>query len=319
MDNPKSSKPRKPAAKPAEKTDSSPEKTGTKAEKELFDAREALTAAQAEAEQEREARDKLEKGLSDAREALEAAQAEAEQERQARADAEEALAEVEKAMGAEEEKIAPLPAEPGEKGAEQRISFILRQTVSEQGKLGRTEVEHAQSGKKKAFSALDIQGVAAFMEACIGTPIVPESTQPLSMIVFDVQAFRIADPSVKISVLGPGETFVVQTRFKLQGSEAPSVTAHESPYEIEVYAREEISRKSRLLNSYGAKLVKDKLEYTDQLEMPGLPTGLYSLLTVATLKEPVNMVSHFERPIINVVGARPSVKPDSLMETPLTR
>jgi multidrug efflux pump subunit AcrA (membrane-fusion protein) len=301
MTNPKSSKSKKSETKPAEKTDSLPKKTGTKVEKELADALEALTAAQEKAETDRQARDKLEKELSDVREALAAAEAEAEHERQAKTDAKKALSEVEKTMEAEGEKIAPLPAETGEKGAEQRISFILRQTVSEQGKLGRAEVEHAQSGKKKSFPALDIQGVAAFMEACIGTPIVPESTQPFSMVVSDVQAFRIADPSVKISVLDSGEPFVVQTRIKLQGYEAPSVTAHESPYEIEIYAREETSRKSKLLNSYRTKLVKDKLEYTVPIEAPGLPAGVYSMLTVATLKEPVNTVSHFERPILNVI------------------
>ena len=56
------------------------------------------------------------------------------------------------------------------KEAEKRISFILRLTVDEQGQPRRTEVEHARSGNKEAYPGLDLQRLAAFMEACISLP-----------------------------------------------------------------------------------------------------------------------------------------------------
>jgi len=293
------------------------EGAGIQAEEALTEAKDALAAAQEEIDKESRARAKAEKKLNEAREALSASQAEVDQERQTRVVAEKALsAEAAKTLEAEAESKGPPPLAPGEDGVEQRFSFIVRLTVGEQGKPRRTEVEHAMSGKKEAFPDLDVQKLAAFMEACIAQSMVTEPTIARSMSVLDVLVLRPGALGVAALTLSPAEAFLVQARFRLQGSEASSITAQESSYEIKVFAREETSRKSRLLNSYVAKLIRDKLEYTDQIEVPGLSPGLYRLLTVVTLKEPINMVDHFERPIINVGGAQLDVKPASPLKVP---
>jgi len=118
---------------------------------------------------------------------LAAARAEVEQERQAwlkigqaRAEAKRALAEARQAMGAEEKNTEPPPTALGEEGAERRVTFIVRLTVDERGQPRRTEVEHAQSGKKETFPGLDVHQLAAFMKACISLPNHPETDDPPS-------------------------------------------------------------------------------------------------------------------------------------------
>ncbi|MBI1880746.1 MAG: hypothetical protein HYR94_21425 [Chloroflexi bacterium] len=255
-------------------------------------------------------------------------QAAVEQERQTWAEAEQAkvetestLAEVKKATEVETEKVElPLPA-PGEGGAEQRVSFVVRLTVDERGQPRRTEVEHAQSGKKETFPALDAQRLATFMQACLSPSAIPEpSTPPVpppakleapipetprsvaSLTLSDVRVFRMGDPASMALTLNPTEAFVVQTRFELQGLQAPALTAQASSYEMHVYAHEVTSGTSKLLTSYRGNLVGDVLEYTTQMQSPGLSPGLYRLVTLVTLQEPAKMIGHYEGPIIQVVG-----------------
>lgn len=70
------------------------------------------------------------------------------------------------------------PSTPEEEAIEQRISFIVRLTVDERGQPRRTEIEHAQSGKKETFPGLDVQRLVAFMKACISLPNHPETDDP---------------------------------------------------------------------------------------------------------------------------------------------
>lgn len=81
-------------------------------------------------------------------------------------------------MGAEAENTEPLPTALGEEGIERRVTFIIRLTVDERGQPRRTEVEHAQSGKKETFPGLDVQWLAAFMKACISLPNRPKTDDP---------------------------------------------------------------------------------------------------------------------------------------------
>jgi hypothetical protein len=97
---------------------------------------------------------------------------------QARAKAERILEQARKAMDTKEGHGNLPPSTPEEEGIEQRISFIVRLTVDERGQPRRTEVEHAKSGKKEAFPGLDVQRLAAFMEACISLPNHPTTDDP---------------------------------------------------------------------------------------------------------------------------------------------
>ena len=83
-------------------------------------------------------------------------------------------------MGTKEEHGNLPPSTPEEEGIEQRISFVVRLTVDERGQPRRTEVEHAQSGKKETFPGLDVQRLAAFMKACISSPHHPGTNNPPS-------------------------------------------------------------------------------------------------------------------------------------------
>jgi len=267
-------------------------------------AQEALKVAQAEVERERQARIKAE---------------------QARAEAERALAEAKKAMAVKAKKTEPL-TELLEIKPKQPVSSVAGLPLDERGQAPRTEVEHVQSSKKKTI--LPVQQLAAFMKACIipptfqepATPVLPEQTilpapppirvraptqePPKSMFrvtILNIFVSHIGAPGVMTLILNSEEAFLVQARFQLQGPEAPSLRAWESSFEIKVFVKELTSGKSRLLTTYNANLVKDVLEYTAQIQVPGLSTGIYQLITLVTL-HPLNMAGYHEGPIIQVLG-----------------
>jgi hypothetical protein len=224
-------------------------------------------------------------------------------------------------MGAEAENTEPLPTALGEEGAERRITFILRLTVDERGQPRRTEIEHAQSGKKESSPGLDVRRLTAFMEACTGHPVLAEPAIPLlappvkaeapapeppvptfGLVVSDVQVFRTGVAGLADLVLNPDEAFIVQARFRLHGREAPSLAARRSAYELKVYAREVTSGTCTLLTTYRASLAENVSEYTAQMHVPGLSPGFYRLITLVTLPAPINMGSQYEGPIVDVSG-----------------
>lgn len=271
-------------------------------------------------------------------------EAKVEQERQARAEAEQARAEAErappearKAMEAKAENREPPPAAPAEEAAEEQVSFIVRLTVDEQSRTQLTHVEHRESGRRDNFPGLNIQRLAAFMKECISAPVTPEPTPPpapppvgveaptpeplepaISLTVSDVQVSRVGVPGVTALVLNPDEAFVVQARFRLS-PEALPLTAQESAFQVQVLARELTSGTPTLLAIPKESLVRNVLEYPVEVEVPGLSPGLYRLLTLVTLHAPINMLDHYEGPIVRVAGVQPSVNPAALLEVPLSQ
>jgi hypothetical protein len=320
------------------------ERARRKVEATLAEAQEALAVAQVEIEQQRRARVEAEKALAEAQEALAVAQVEIEQARQervkteqVRAEAERALAEARKATGGEAEKMDLLPTALGNGGAEQRVSFIVRLTVDERGQPRRTEIEHAQSGKKQTFPTLDVQRLTAFMKARISPPAIPEPTIPPAplpgivgfptsepprpasdLTVSDVWVFRIGTPGVSALMLNPAEACVVQVHFHLQGPEAHAITAQEPSFEIRVYTHEVTSGASKLLSTHSASLVEDVFGYTAQIQAPGLPPGIYRLVTLVALHAPAKLVAHYEGPVIQVVEVQPSVSTAAPLELSLS-
>ena len=71
---------------------------------------------------------------------------------------------------------------------------------------------------------------------------------------------------------------------------------------MKVYVREVTSGKYILLTTYRANLAENVLEYTAQMQVPGLPSGLYRLVTLVTLPAPINMGSQYKGPIVDVGG-----------------
>lgn len=320
------------------------EKARLKAEKALAEVREEVEAVQAEIEEERQARITAEQHLDEARLAIAAAQVEVDREQQARLQAEQARAEAEQALNETkkalqvEVKPAELPSVELEKlAAEQRISFVVRLTVAEQGQVRRTVVEHAHSGKKETFVNLDIHRLAAFMKACISSQIIPGPAVPshppssvsetlipvpsmpsTHLVVSAVQVFRQEAPDVMVLGILSGETVTVQSRFQLRGPEASHLADAEPPFEVLVYTYEVTSGVSSLLTSYQANLAKGVLEYIAQMQAPGLTPGLYRLFTMVVLLTPLKAAGYYEGPIIKVAARQASASFANWMQEPVS-
>jgi hypothetical protein len=310
------------------------EKPGEEPKAAIQKARSEAEAALARAKDEEKARIRAEKALAEAKEALAAARVKLEEEHLARAKAERAsteaataLAEARKFIGLdiEDQRAPSASAQPRE--AEQRISFIVRLTVDDRGQALRTEVEHAHTGRKETFRALDVQRLAAFMGMYTKPAVTPESiTPPLplpvtqetpirrffgsaeGLIVSDVRAFHRGLGSTAL-MINPGEAFVVQARFQFHGPRTPSFPAQGTSFDMRVYAREVTSGTSTLLATCTEDLGADVPEHTPRVQAPGLPLGLYRLVTVITLHAPTKMVAHYDGPIVHVFENQPSTSP----------
>ncbi|HMN31354.1 MAG TPA: hypothetical protein PKE45_24595, partial [Caldilineaceae bacterium] len=134
------------------------------------------------------------------------------------------------------------------------------------------------------------------LEAPTPQPIEPAASVTISA----VGVFRKEVPGVLALTLNPGEAFEVQARFQLQGPEALSLTAQEPSYEMQVYAHEVISGTSPLVTRYAASLAKDVLDYSAQIQVPGLARGLYRLHTWVKLWPATRVAGHYEGPIVHV-------------------
>jgi hypothetical protein len=118
------------------------------------------------------ARENSDLSLKKIQNALKAAQAELKRERQARIQAEKALIEVRKELA-----TIRLELEQDHQIGIRRISFVVRLIFDEHGKLGRTEIEHVSSSRKRNFLNLDGEQLVAFMKACISPVSVLEGTK----------------------------------------------------------------------------------------------------------------------------------------------
>jgi len=122
---------------------------------------------------------------------------------------------------------------------------------------------------------------------------------------------------VRTLLLKPGEGFVVQVRYRLHGPEVRSLTVQGSSFDTRVYAREVTTSALALLTSHSENLVADVLEYRLQELVPGLPPGLYRLVTVVTLQGPTKIAAHYDGPIVQIAEVQPSVKAAPLLYGPL--
>lgn len=217
----------------------------------------------------------------------------------------------------------PLGAGEEEKPIAERHSFVVRLTLDEKGYPRRTEVEHAQSGKKENFPALDAERLVAFMQTCI--PPVP-APQPVASItaheesairastltVTDVQVLRAGSSGFTTLMLGAAEAFEVQVHFRLQGSGATPLTRRRAAFEISLYANDLITGTAKLLASHRETLAKDVLEYTSKISIPGLSRDTYRLLTLVTVSAPEQVMGYYEGPIIQIVETQPIAEPTML-------
>lgn len=253
--------------------------------------------------------------LAKAHKALKATQAKLKHERKARAEAEKALAEAEKAL-----KTARLKTDQEHHVKIRRISFVVRLIVGEHGKPLRTEIEQVESSRKQNFLGLDGERLVAFMKAYIDPIIIPKDafdtvssleglTTPQSglisskssLIVSDVQVFRMEDLDNSTLYIPPNEPFIMQVRFLIQGLEAKTLTAKESSFKLKVYANEIFTGKSKLLRTYSATPIRNMLEYTAPVEVHGLSPGIYRLFTIILLHTTPIFAGFYGKTIIQVV------------------
>ena len=204
-----------------------------------------------------------------------------------------------KTPAAVEEMAVPAPTV--EEGEEQRISFVVRLTVDERGEPRRTEIEHAQSGKKETFPALNVGRLSAFMKSCIRPPAVEERPMPSGpLAISEVQVFRPHFPDKAVAHVDPDEPFVMQADFQLQSSDAESLAMQHLAFEMKIYAHEVTSGRSTLIGQYRQELMKDVLQYSPQVEASGLSSGIYRLVTLITVPAPINIGGYHEGPILRV-------------------
>lgn len=117
------------------------------------------------------ARENSDRSLKKIQKALRAAQAELRRERQARIQAERALIEARNELAAIRWEL-----EQDNQIQIRRVSFVVRLILDEHGKLGRTEIEHVSSSRKRNFLRLDGEQLEAFMKACISPVSMLEDT-----------------------------------------------------------------------------------------------------------------------------------------------
>jgi len=263
----------------------------------------ALTPAKTE----EMAKHRAEKALTKAREDLKTSQEELEQERQARKKAEQEKVEAEEAL------------------TKAREDLKTSQEELERERQPRAKFEKVLAEAKKPMAAEAKLAIPQELPPTIvGAPTQEPSRPAYRLTVSDVRVFRMGAPGVMTLTLSPDEPFLVQARFKLQGPEAPSLTAQKSSYEMKVYAKEVTSGTSRLLDTHSANLVKNLLEYTPIIQALGLPIGLYCLTTLVTLhtketlrrgfsyvgtRDVAKMAGYNEGPIVQVAGVQPPVHP----------
>lgn len=294
-----------------------------KAEKALAEVLEDLSTARTDLGRERQARVETVRELEGLKETLGTALADAEQERQARIKSDQEKTEARMALGrlqpsAQEQPMQKTtPALEEVIGGEQRVSFVLRLTVDEQGHTKRTEIEHAQSGKKDVFPTLNVDRLLGFINSCIiplelaelVTPQVSKETikeanepkkQATQIAIEGLQTECINDYDRDAAVFEADKAFLIRTSFKLQGVEPhPSIYKSEA-YEIMVYACGIDQKLYTQLARYTSNLVEGVFDYTAQMKVPGLSSGLYRLSTLVKIKEPINAVGFYDGTILQI-------------------
>lgn len=265
---------------------------------------------QPELERENQVRNKIGAELHETEEALAAAQAESKREQREKDKAEKASLKVQEA-----ERVTAVNAElpvaaSGENSEEKPVSFVVRVTVDERGNVRRTEVKHAKTGTKVVFPDLDGHKLTTFIMKHIRPPVATEirakpsvsepiAPPPAPATILTIADIKIADNGAGF-FLTPDEAFVVENRFRLDGPEAASLAAREVAFEVKVYAKSVASGKTTFLAADDGNLVEGDLEYTAEMDVPGLSPGSYRLDTLVLLQEPANMVEYHEGPIFPV-------------------
>lgn len=93
------------------------------------------------------------------------------------------------------------------------------------------------------------------------------------------------------------DRMILELRFKIRGPDAAKLADSETPFEIEVYARNILGNASRLWSSHHSRLERNTFEYIVTLQLPEQPAGL-NRLTV--LVKSTHMIDHRNGPVFLV-------------------
>lgn len=293
--------------------------------------RAALAKAKAEAKEAKErvraeekARQKSEAALAKTQETLAAVRKELVKARRALAAKEATLAEmrdrVESAHAGSPAAGEALASAPEGDSGERRVSFVVRLAVDGRGHVRRSEVEHAQSGKKEVFPTLDAARLISFMaansapangqdsgdtagEETIAPPVPAAATTPSAhLAIREATVSRPDMPQVRALAVAAHTPFVWRASVEVEGAAAEKMLAEKPAFELRLYASNVRGGRAQLLATETGKLAGPAA----RMEMcaPGLAPGLYRLVALALCEPPLALSCYQEGPVVDVVGSR---------------
>ncbi|MEJ2601434.1 MAG: hypothetical protein P8Z00_24120, partial [Anaerolineales bacterium] len=165
-----------------------------------------------------------------------------------------------------------------------------------------------------SFPALDLQQLGTFMRDQLKTQAEPEprtqpAPEPESVEAPKEKPIHLTDTVTKLYrpqvMAGAPATaegkFIVEVSFKLQGTETASFAREQHEYQIKVMATDLTTGDVTTLATKIGKLQENLYDYMARLQISGLSSGLYKLLTTITILAPNPLGSFYEGPIINLI------------------
>jgi hypothetical protein len=291
------------------------------AEKKLTDAQEALSVAKAKLEKERLEREQAQQELIETQALLEKIRIEADELRQVKDNAEPEKTEADNAL----EYVANTSFNEDEAStsselydSEQRISFVIRLAVDKRGQTRRTQIEHALSGNKDVFPSFNVQRMVDFIESTVATIVSGEGAEALiqtetlpeektekknlelSLAITDLQTICINDKGELALIFIANTPISVRTYIQISGTESLAGFNCSIPYKINIYAIGVDTRSSSLVATGTADLVPGISVYSSQMQISGLPAGIFRLGIISIIPSPVNIAKITQETLLQV-------------------
>jgi hypothetical protein len=291
-------------------------KARQKAEKALAEAQEALSVTQTDLEKERIERMQAQQDLIEIQDLLEKTRIEVEVQRQAWVNAEQEKAIADSAP----EDTANTSSNRDESTisseanvSEQMVSIVIRLAVDKHGQTKRTQIVHALSGKQDVFSSFNVQRVVDFIESTIAATIACEGAETLiqnkhqhetnpvlSLAITDLQADCINDMDKSALIFKANTPISVRTHFQVSGTESLVGYNHSVKYTIRIYAQGVDTKSSSLVATKTADLVAGVPAYSSQMQISGLPAGIFRLGIISIIPSPVNIAKITQERLLQV-------------------
>ncbi len=190
-------------------------------------------------------------------------------------------------------------------------------------------IEHPATQDKKILHGLDRDALMQFIEAHLpaaaarpaavpkarDTKAVPQrhadptSAAPVGDCRVQVLASEMRQPALSSSpILGLDGTqeFELETRFRLEGKDAPALTQQKPSFRVTWYLVSLVDGQSTLLGSAEGQLQSNQLEYEVRQTLNKPLTGEFRLITVVTFPGVKTLMGHRQGPAVHF--AEPNVE-----------